>query len=84
MVSQIVYTSLFEQAIKKLKDNPLKERIKKQIRKIVQNPSIGKPLKFSKKGERSIRIPPFRIIYAVQNTTLYFLNFDHRKKVYKK
>lgn len=59
-----------------------KERIEKQIRKILENPNVGKPLKYSR-GERTLYIKPFRLIYSFQNNELIFLKFEHRKNVYK-
>lgn len=57
-------------------------KIEKQIRKIIQNPNVGKPLKY-KHGERSLYIKPFRLIYAWRKNELILLKFDHRKRVYK-
>ena len=59
----------------------LREKIEKQIRKIVENPKVGKPLKY-KKGERSLYIKPFRLVYAVRNDEIILLKFEHRKSVY--
>ena len=64
-------------------DNFQRERLEKQIRKIIQNPNVGKPLKYSR-GERSLYIKPFRLIYSVRGNELILLKFDYRKKVYKK
>lgn len=63
----------------------LKLKLKKQIKKIVENPEIGKPLKY-KCGERSLYIKPFRLIYSYnkEEDILYLLKFEHRKKVYEK
>lgn len=83
MVKNIVFTSAFERSIRKLKDVAVKERIKKQIAEIIERPEIGKPLRFEKKGERSVWLPPFRIIYALQGDTIYFLDFDKRDRVYR-
>jgi mRNA-degrading endonuclease RelE of RelBE toxin-antitoxin system len=58
------------------------DKLEKQIRKILENPNVGKPLKY-KRGERSLYIKPFRLVYAVRGNELILLKFDHRKKVYK-
>ncbi len=83
MVRSVVFTSSFERAVKKLKDAALKERVKRQIEEITERPDIGKPLRFQKKGERTVRVPPFRIIYALEGDTIYLLDFDKRNKVYR-
>ena len=77
----VIYTEKFEQEFKKA-DNSIKERIRKQIKRIVESPEIGKPLRYDLKGERTIYIKPFRIIYSFSNNTIYFLKFEHRKEVY--
>lgn len=65
-------------------DKNLKIKLKKQIGKIISNPEIGKPLKYMR-GERSLYIKPFRIIYAYSKTNneIILLKFEHRDIVYK-
>jgi mRNA-degrading endonuclease RelE of RelBE toxin-antitoxin system len=60
----------------------LREKIEKQIRKIVENLNVGKPLKY-KRGERALYIKPFRLVYAVRKDEIILLKFEHRKSVYK-
>ena len=78
---EVIYTEKFEREAKKA-DNSIKEKIKKQMKKIIENPHIGKPLRYDLKGERTVYIKPFRIIYSFSNNTVYFLRFEHRKGVY--
>jgi mRNA-degrading endonuclease RelE of RelBE toxin-antitoxin system len=59
----------------------LKERLEKQIRKIVDDPEAGKPLRYGL-GEWTVRIPPYRLIYAFQGNRLILLRLEHRKSVY--
>ena len=58
------------------------DKLNKQIQKIIENPSVGKPLQY-KRGERSLYLKPFRLVYAVRGGEIILLKFDHRKKVYK-
>ncbi len=78
-----VYTDKFEKELKK-SDNSIKEKAVKQIKKIIENPETGKPLRYNLKGERTIYVWPFRILYTYSNNTIYFLRFEHRKDVYGK
>jgi mRNA-degrading endonuclease RelE of RelBE toxin-antitoxin system len=82
IIRYVVRTENFERELRRLKDSAFKERVKRQIEKILENPDAGKPLRFELKGERSLRIPPYRLIYAMQGTTLYLLRLEHRKTVY--
>jgi len=83
MVMNAVFTDSFERSVRKIKDASIKGRVKDQVKEIVSRPDIGKPLRFQRKGERSVRVPPFRIIYAVEGNTVYFLDFDKRDKIYR-
>lgn len=82
-IRSIVYTQKFERDVKKIRDNSLKDRVKDQIRKIAENPETGKPLRYGLKGEWTVRISPYRLIYAIQGNTLFLLRFEHRKDVYE-
>ncbi len=59
------------------------QKLRKQILKILENPEVGKPLRYTKR-ERALYIKPFRLIYALRKGELILLKFEHRKNVYKK
>ena len=59
----VSYGASFEKSIKKIKDDSLKSKIKKQIEKIINSPEIGKPMRFSRKGTREVYVAPFRLSY---------------------
>ncbi len=77
---KITSSNQFKKEIKRL-DSFNRERLEKQIRKILENPEIGKPLRY-RRGERALYIRPFRIIYAFKEDNLILLKFGHRKNVY--
>ena len=83
VITEVIWTKKFERELRKLRDKTIKKRVKEQIEKILDNPETGKPLRFALKGERSVRVSPYRLIYAVQGATLYLLRFEHRKVVYR-
>jgi mRNA-degrading endonuclease RelE of RelBE toxin-antitoxin system len=66
--------------IEKIKDSATKERLKKQIAKIVNYPEIGKPLRYDKKGTREVYISPFRLIYTYMKdeNKLVLLDLYHK------
>ena len=39
------YDKKFEEILRKIKDNSIKEKVKKQIIKIINNPKTGKPMR---------------------------------------
>lgn len=82
-IKTIVYTEKFERDVRKTRDSSLREKLEKQIRKIIENPESGKPLRYTLKGEWTIYVKPYRLIYAVQSDKLILLRFEHRKTVYE-
>ena len=83
IVRDIVWTKKFELELRKLKDSAMKNRVKEQIKKIIEDSETGNPLRFALKGERSVYVSPYRLIYAVQGETLYLLRFEHRRTEYR-
>ncbi|MFC2174372.1 type II toxin-antitoxin system RelE/ParE family toxin [archaeon] len=84
MVKNIIVNPRLKKKLEKLADKKTKERIKKKILEIATRPQLGKPLRFSLRGDRVVRIPPFRLIYSVKGDTLYLHGFSHRKHAYSK
>ena len=82
-IKYIVTTEKFKKDVKKTKNRGLKERLKKQIRKVIENPEFGKPLRYDFKGERTVYIKPYRLIYAIEGDRLILLRFEHRGTVYE-
>lgn len=70
----------FLKQIKKIRDSSIKEKIKKQIAKIIEFPEIGKPMKYDRKGTREVHIPPFRLSYAYidKENKIVFLDLYHK------
>lgn len=78
---EVIYTEKFEREFKKV-DASVKQQAVKQINRIIASPEIGKPLRYDLKGERTVYVRPYRIIYSFFNNTIHFLRFEHRKDVY--
>ncbi len=78
----VEYKPKFKEITKKIKDNFFKEKIKKQILKIKNNPEIGKPMRNVRKGTREVYIKPLRISYAYlkNEEKVIFLDLYHKKK----
>ena len=79
MVKEIIKSPRFIQQVKKI-DGSLIERIQKLIKKIIDNPEIGKPMRFDRKGTREVYIPPFRLSYSYDKgqDILYLLEIYHK------
>ena len=70
----------FQKIFSKIKDNNLKERIMNHFTKIKENPEIGKPMRYSRKGTREIYVPPFRLsyMYSKEEDKIIFLDLYHK------
>lgn len=79
---EIIFSDEFRKEFKKIKDKSTRLKLIKHLKKLEQLPESGKPLQYRLKGHRSIRIPPFRIIYRIEKNQIIINCFDHRKDVY--
>ncbi|MBT5215416.1 type II toxin-antitoxin system RelE/ParE family toxin [Candidatus Woesearchaeota archaeon] len=78
----IIYSKKFLKEYRKIKDKSLRLRLFEQINKLSEMHTLGKPLRYSLKGHRSIRIKPFRVIYRLEEDKIIIICFNHRKNVY--
>ena len=71
---KINFHSIFEKKIGKIKD---KQKIKKQIAKIIENPEIGKPMRYTRKDTREIYIGSFRLsyFYSLEEGKIIFFRY---------
>ena len=76
----VIFDTHFERTIRKIHNDAIKERLIKQIKRIVENPEIGKPMKYGRKGTRELYIPPFRLsyFYNEKKNCILFLDFYHK------
>jgi addiction module RelE/StbE family toxin len=77
-VVEVIFDPDFRKDFKKIKDNSIKEKIIKQISKIKDNPEIGKPMRYGRKGTRELYISPFRLSYKVEGDIIYILALYHK------
>jgi len=80
VVGIVEKTDSFVKFVKKVKDPVFREKIQKQIVKIVENPEIGKPLRYARKGTREVYVSPFRLSYAYikEEDKVIFLDLYHK------
>lgn len=79
MVIVIKEAEKFQKSFSKL-DISYKERVKKLIKKIIENPEIGKPMRHSRKGTMEVYVSPFRLSYSYSKDEdmLTFLEIYHK------
>jgi len=73
------YAPKFQKTFKKL-DNSLKIQIQKLVNKIIENPEIGKSMKYNRKGTREVYAGSFRLSYSYDKNVdeLIFLTIYHK------
>ncbi len=79
----VEYTDEFARSIRSVRDAKIQDRIKKMVDKVVGDPQCGRPLRYGLEGKRSLRLPPFRIIYEIDGERLILHSFENRDKVYR-
>jgi len=77
---KVDFDESFRRTVSKIKDASIKGRIEKLIRKIIDNPEIGKPMRHNRKGTREIYLLPFRLSYSYNkaNDVIVILDFYHK------
>lgn len=77
----IKYDKNFKKIFKKL-DKSIKDRAKKQIIKIIDDPKVGKPMRNVRKGTREVYVKHYRLSYYFdeENDLIIFLDFYHKDK----
>jgi len=80
---EIIFSDEFKKDFKKINDKNTRIKIIKQLKKLEEIPQSGKPLKYNLKGYRGIRVPPFRIIYRIEEDKIILNCFEHREDAYK-
>lgn len=67
----------------------LPKAAKREIRaaienKLTRNPIVfGKPLQYSLKGARRLRVGDYRVIFTIEDRTVVITKIGHRKEVYE-
>ena len=87
---KVTYKILYDLGSKNKDYEKLSHEIREVIRKAIEkkltvNPvAFGKPLKYSLKGYRRLRVGDYRVIYKIDEdkVIVIIVEIDHRKNVY--
>ena len=76
----VIFTERFKRVFSKIKDNLTKDKAMKQIGKIKDNPGLGKPMRYSRKGTRELYVAPYRLAYSYDASKgiIYLLDLYHK------
>ena len=80
-VKEVKESDNFKRSYQKI-DKSLKIKLDKILLKIIDNPEIGKPMKYGRKNTREVYMKSFGISYSFEYSTLilYFLDLYHKNK----
>lgn len=70
----------FQKLFSKIKDKASKGKLIKHFSKITENPEIGKPMKYNRKGTGEVYVAPYRLsyIYSSEEDKIIFLDLYHK------
>lgn len=79
IIKEVKEADNFKKAYQKL-DNSIRIKLDKILLKIMENPEIGKPMMYTRKGTRELYVKPFRLSYFYDFNTqiLCLLDFYHK------
>lgn len=77
---KVIFSEHYKREVSKIKDASVRRRLEKLLFKIRDNPEIGKPMRYDRKGTREVYAGSFRLSYAFDKNsdTLYILDFYHK------
>lgn len=78
-VNEVKETDNFKRIRDKL-DKSILIKLSKQIEKIIENPEIGKPMRYNRKGTREVYLSPYRLSYSYnkEKGIIYLLDLYHK------
>ena len=76
----VLFHPNFKKIFSKIKDKSVKEKLIKLFSKIKENPEIGKPMKYTRKGTRELYVNPYRLsyFYIKEEDKIVFLDLYHK------
>jgi mRNA interferase RelE/StbE len=81
MTSEIFFSSKAMSYLQSL-DKQVKLQILKRVSKLGLQPNLGVPLTNNLKGCFKLRVSKYRIIYAIEKSSIIIAKIGHRKDVY--
>lgn len=85
---EINYQILYQDHVIKSHIPALSTKVKSLIKDAIEERlmvdpiAFGKPLRYSLKGHRRLRVSDYRVIYRIENKTVIIIAIKHRKDIY--
>ena len=83
MIFDIYATKRFQKEFNKL-EGEVRDRIRKKVAELQDNPYLGIPLTAQFKGKYKLRVGDYRVIYEIdfQNSRIFLVAVGPRKTIY--
>ena len=85
---EIKYQIIYQEEVIKKHIPALDSKFKLLIRSAIEERlmtdpiAFGKPLRYSLKGHRRLRVGDYRIVYRIENKNVIIIAIKHRKDIY--
>ena len=85
----IVYSFEYLEEVVKNDISQIPQNIRNIIKRAIEERlgvdpfSFGKPLRYSLKGHRRLRISNYRVVYKIENQMVVIIAIKHRKDIYQ-
>ncbi len=89
MLGNKLYSAFYFDSVVKIDIPQLPKKMRDTIkiaieeRLMVDPVGFGKPLRYSLKGHRRLRVGDYRIVYRIEKKTVVIIAIKHRKDVYE-
>lgn len=85
---EINYQIIYQDHVIKSHIPALSTKVKSLIKKAIEERlmvdpiTFGKPLRYSLKGHRCLRVSDYRVVYRIENKSVIIIAIKHRKDIY--
>ena len=85
---EINYQIIYQDHVIKSHIPALSTKVKSLIKKAIEERlmvdpiTFGKPLRYSLKGHRRLRVSNYRVVYRIENKFVIIIAIKHRKDIY--
>lgn len=85
---EINYQIIYQDHVIKSHIPALSKKVKSLIKKAIEERlmvdpiTFGKPLRYSLKGHRRLRVSDYRVVYRIENKSVIIIAIKHRKDIY--
>lgn len=85
---EIKYQIIYQEEVLKRHIPTLSSKVKSLIKTAIEERlmvdpiAFGKPLRYSLKGHRRLRVSDYRVVYRIENDTVIIIAIKHRKDIY--